>query len=166
MLLARSTLRMTPAYAAAVNSLRARGLRVSGARRLVLRALYEADAPVTAEQVAGGLEGRLPASDLASVYRNLGVLEHAGLVRHVRLADAAGRYAPADRGPGEYATCERCGRMAEVEPAALDGVRAAVRAAVGYEPRFAHFPLVGLCPDCARDETGTRAPPIPSTSPR
>ena len=63
----RSTERMTPTYAAAVNSLRARGLRVSGARRLVLRALYEADAPVTAEQVAGGLEGRLPASDLASV---------------------------------------------------------------------------------------------------
>ena len=153
----RSTQRMTPTYAAAVNSLRARGLRVSGARRLVLRALYEADAPVTAEQLAGGLEGRLPASDLASVYRNLGVLEGAGLVRHVRLADAPGRYVPADHGPREYAACERCGQMAGVEPSALDGVRAAVRAAVGYEPRFAHFPLVGLCPDCAREETGARA---------
>jgi Fe2+ or Zn2+ uptake regulation protein len=155
--LERRTTRMTPTYAAAINSLRARGLRVSGARRLLLRALYEADAPVTAEQVAGGLEGRLPASDLASVYRNLGVLEDAGLVRHVRLAAAPGRYVAADRGPREYAACERCGRMAEVDPAALEGVRAAVRAALGYEPRFAHFPLVGVCPDCSREESGVRA---------
>jgi Fur family transcriptional regulator, ferric uptake regulator len=149
MLETRSTFGMSR-YAAAITALRAQGLRASGARRLVLRALYEAEAPVTAEQVAGGLEGRLPASDLASVYRNLGVLEQVGLVRHVRLARGPGRYVPADGGPREYAACERCGEMAEVDPAALDGVRAAVRAALGYEARFGHFPLVGLCPDCAR----------------
>jgi Fur family ferric uptake transcriptional regulator len=136
-------------YAAAITTLRARGLRASGARRLVLRALYEADAPVTAEQVAGGLEGRLPASDLASVYRNLGVLEEVGLVRHVRLARGPGRYVTADGAPREYAACARCGAMTEVDPARLEGVRAAVRAALGYEARFGHHPLVGLCPGCS-----------------
>lgn len=136
-------------YAAAITTLRARGLRASGARRLVLRALYEAQAPVTAEDVAGGLQGRLPASDLASVYRNLGVLEEVGLVDHVHPASGPGRYVAADGAPREYAACERCGRMAEVDPAALDGVRAAVRAALGYEARFGHHPLLGLCPDCS-----------------
>ena len=46
---------------AAVGALRAGGLRVSAARRLVLGALYAADGPVSAEGIAGGLEGRLPA---------------------------------------------------------------------------------------------------------
>jgi Fe2+ or Zn2+ uptake regulation protein len=46
-------------------------MRISAARRLVLEALYAADAPISAEQIADGLSGRLPRSDLASVYRNL-----------------------------------------------------------------------------------------------
>ena len=43
-----------PDLDSAVEALRAGGLRVSAARRLVLEALYGADGPVTAEQVAGG----------------------------------------------------------------------------------------------------------------
>jgi Fe2+ or Zn2+ uptake regulation protein len=157
MALARSSWQMSSGYSAAITALRARGLRASGARRLVLRALYEADAPVTAEQVAGGLEGRLPASDLGSVYRNLGVLEDAGLVRQVRVGRAPGRFAPDDGEPREYAACERCGEVAEVHPRALAGVRAAVRASLGYEPRFGRFPLVGLCRGCAAEEAHVRA---------
>ena len=56
---------------AALASLRARGLRISSSRRTVVEALFAADGPVGAEQIASGLGGRLPASDLGSVYRNL-----------------------------------------------------------------------------------------------
>ena len=56
---------------AAMTTLRKRGLRASSARRLVLAALLEARRPVTDEQIAVGLDGRLKESDLVSVYRNL-----------------------------------------------------------------------------------------------
>src|SRR3712207_1173155 len=79
---------------AALRTLRGRRLRFSSARRLVLEALYAAPGPVTAEQIASGLGGRLPSSDLASVYRNLETLEEVGLVRHVHLGHGPGRYAP------------------------------------------------------------------------
>ena len=59
---------------AALAALQERGLRASSARRLVLEALYAGDEPVTAEEIAAGLDGRLPRSDLASVYRNLETL--------------------------------------------------------------------------------------------
>ena len=36
-----------------------------------------------------------------------------------------------------------------VDPAELDGVRELVRERFGYEARFTHFPIAGLCPDCA-----------------
>ena len=78
-----------PSLIAALGALRARGMRVSLARRHVLEALYAADGPVTAEALAASI----PGADLASVHRNLAVLEEVGLVRHVHLGHGAGRYA-------------------------------------------------------------------------
>jgi Fur family transcriptional regulator, ferric uptake regulator len=137
---------------AAVAALRAGGLRVSAARRLVLEALYAAEGPVSAEGISGGLDGRLPASDLASVYRNLETLEQLGLVRHVHFGHGPGLYALATAGEREYLSCERCGAHLAVPPPALDGVRDALREAFGWEARFTHFPVVGTCPACAGDE--------------
>jgi Fur family ferric uptake transcriptional regulator len=133
----------------AAMELRLRGLRFSSARRLVLEALFAADGPVSAERIAGGLDGRLPQSDLTSVYRNLEAFEELGLVRHVHLGHGPGLYLLAGRGEREYLVCERCDRIRMVEPGDLDGVRAVIRAAFGYEARFSHFPIVGLCPECA-----------------
>jgi Fur family transcriptional regulator, ferric uptake regulator len=139
-----------PSLAAALGTLRARGLRISSARRLVLEALFAAEGPVTAEEVASGLDGRLPASDLASVYRNLDTLEALGLVRHVHVGHGPGLYALAGRHDAGYAACERCGRRAALDGAALADIGAAVRAVCGFAPALAHFPIVGLCPECAR----------------
>jgi Fur family ferric uptake transcriptional regulator len=135
----------------AVAALRARGFRLSGARRVVLEALYATDVPLSAEQIAEG-SGGLPASDLASVYRNLETLERLGLVQHVHLGHGAGRYVRAGR-EREYLICERCGIQRPVAPELLDGVRQAVREATGFEARFSHFPIVGLCGNCAALET-------------
>ena len=96
-----------------------RGLRVSAARRLVLEALFAAERPVTAEEIAAGLDGRLPASDLASVYRNLETLEELGLVRHVHLGHGPGLYALAGRQRARVrASATRAARRARVDAGA------------------------------------------------
>jgi Fur family ferric uptake transcriptional regulator len=138
-----------PTAAAAERTLRRSGRRLSAARRHVLAALFAARRPLAAEEIASGAGGLVPPSDLASVYRNLETLEALGLVRHMHLGHGPGRYAPAAR-QDELATCERCGACAVLPASTADAVRAAVRAAVGFEPRFDHFPLAGLCPACAR----------------
>jgi Fur family transcriptional regulator, ferric uptake regulator len=146
---------LTPAPAtldAAMATLRTRGLRASSARRLVLQALIEARAPVTAEQIAGGLDGRLTASDLGSVYRNLETLEKAGVVRHMHAAHGPGRYAIAREDDEGFLTCERCGEVRAANPRAVVVIRGAVRKAFGYEASFLHFPIVGVCPRCAENE--------------
>jgi Fur family ferric uptake transcriptional regulator len=123
-----------------LNTLRAHGLRVSAARREVLAALLAADAPLTADEIAGE-------ADLASVYRNLETLEAIGIVRHVHLGHGPGRYALSARSGG-WATCEVCKCSTALAPAALDRIRDAVREAAGYDAGFSHFPIVGRCPDC------------------
>jgi Fur family ferric uptake transcriptional regulator len=135
----------------AVEALRSRGLRVSAARRLVLEALFAAGTPIPAEQIADGLAGRLPRSDLASVYRNLETLEAVGLVRHFHLGHGPGLYGLTGASEREYLVCDSCSAVRAVDPSELDSIRSAVRNRFGYEASFAHFPIVGLCTECARD---------------
>ena len=143
----------TPVPAASVTSaveaLRERGVRVSAARRLVLEALFAARGPITAEGIAAGLEGWLPQSDLASVYRNLDTLEALGLVRHFHLGHGAGLYSLAATDGRELVACEHCGAFEAVEPSRLDAVRELIEAELGYRARFSHFPIVGTCAACA-----------------
>lgn len=131
--------------------MRARGLRVSAARRLVVEALLAADGPMSAEQIAEGIGGRVPASDLGSVYRNLQAFEAAGLVQHVHLGHSPGLYALAVSGEHEYLTCERCGDYRAVPARQLSDVRELIRREFGYLASFAHFPIVGLCAGCVAE---------------
>jgi Fur family ferric uptake transcriptional regulator len=142
---------------AALRVMRSRGFRVTVARRLVLEALSAATRPLSAEELAAGAGGLVPESDLASVYRNLELLEELGLVRHVHLGHGPGLYELSRTAPREYLICEQCGDVQAVSAAELDEVRAMVKGSFGLEPRFTHFPLVGLCRGC-------RATPTPERS--
>ncbi len=143
---------------AACEALRQRGLRVSSARRLVVAALFAADGPVSAERIADGLDGQLPSTDLTSVYRNLETFEEIGLVRHVHLGHGPGLYALAGQGDREYLVCESCDRIQALDPAELDDAREAIRERFGFEARFSHFPIVGLCEVCTDSPRHERAP--------
>ncbi len=140
-----------PDLASAVAALRGHGLRVSAARRLLLESLYRSDDPMTAERLASGLDGQVPRSDVASVYRNLETLEQVGLVKHFHLGHGTGLYVRAGAAVREYLVCDSCGAVRALPPADLDRVRDAVREDTGWESRFTHFPISGLCPDCRSD---------------
>jgi Fur family transcriptional regulator, ferric uptake regulator len=133
-------------------AIRDRGGRLTAARRLVLSALFAAEGPVSAEQIAQGLDGRVVPSDISSVYRNLEHLEGLGVVRHMHVGHGPGLYALEGGTEREFLVCERCGRVEAVEAARLDPVRDAIRTSFGFVPRFGHFPIVGLCDRCAADE--------------
>lgn len=137
----------------AVAALRDRGLRLTTPRRLVLEALFAAAGPLSAEHIAGELK-----LDLTSVYRNLEALEHHGLARHVHLGHGPGLYALVGRGEHEFLSCERCGAVRTLTPEQLDPIRDRVKELFGYEARFTHFAIVGLCPACA-DQGQERAHP-------
>jgi Fur family ferric uptake transcriptional regulator len=133
----------------AIAALRAQRLRVTIARRLILQALFAAGGgPITVEAIVRAASDGDSALDVASVYRSLEAFEQAGIVRHVHLGHGPGLYALVGEGEREYLYCERCGSARAVSPAELDEVRTLVAERFGYEPRFTHFPIVGLCANC------------------
>lgn len=140
----------------ALDVVRRGGLRVTVSRRVVLEALLIAGKPISADEIAAGLDGRLPTSDLTSVYRNLETLGELGLVRHFHAGHGPGRYVLTGADDREYLACESCGVLESVAPSSLDGVRDAIRTVSGFEASFSHFPIIGLCRDCAAQRRGHR----------
>ena len=137
----------------AAQALRRSGLRLSTPRRLVLEALFAADGPVSAVQLA-----RTLAIDESSVYRNLDALEHRGLIRHVHLGHSPGLYVLVGETDVEYLYCERCAKVTPVSPDRLDPIREQIRRQFGHTARFTHFAIVGVCEACA-------AGPKPASTP-
>ena len=133
----------------AAAALRARGLRLSTPRRMILEALFDAEGPVSAEYLAGRLD-----LDPASVYRNLETLEAHGAVQHVHLGHGPGLHALVGPGECEYLYCERCGAVSALAPSELEPVRVRIRERTGFDARFTHFPIVGTCAACAGARSG------------
>jgi Fur family transcriptional regulator, ferric uptake regulator len=135
-------------------TLRAAGHRVSAPAAHVLNVLFSADGPVSADDIVAA-DASL---ERTSVYRNLERFEALGVVSHVHAGHGPGLYALARGADQEYLTCDRCGRVTTVDPSALDGVRAMLAESFGHHARFSHFPIHGLCADCAQ------LPPPPGRS--
>jgi Fur family transcriptional regulator, ferric uptake regulator len=133
---------------AAVTTLKRQGLRASASRRMIIQILRETVAPLSAREISSGPDGGSIGLDLASVYRNLEILEEHGLVHQIQAGRGPGRYVLAGGVDREYLACDRCGAIADVDPDELDSVRRVIRERYGYEVTFRHVPMVGLCRQC------------------
>ena len=100
--------------------LRARGLRYSAPRRVILGFLSEQDRHVSAESLYLALKQRGEELSLSTVYLNLGVLAEAGLVREFRGASGEALY---DSNPSEHyhVICPETGEVRDVPVPMIDG---------------------------------------------
>lgn len=132
-----------------VTRLRAGGVRVTTARRLVLAALLDAgqDHP-SAEQLAASIQRTNPDVNLSTVYRTLEVLEAAGLVIRAGVGDGvATTYHLVDH-PHHHAVCDRCGAVIVLPAGAFDAVVRRLDRDHGFSARPSHLSVGGLCADC------------------
>lgn len=132
--------------------LRSEGHRVSTPCRLVLEALFEAEGPISAQQIVAS--SPVAEFEPSSAYRNLERLERLGVVRHVHLGHGPSLYMLVGSGEKEFLLCERCGRVKSVGPAELDPLRNQIEKRFGYRARFGHFPIVGVCAQCSKAAEG------------
>jgi Fur family transcriptional regulator, ferric uptake regulator len=129
-------------------TLRSRGHRLTAQRQLVLQAVTELG-HATPEDVCSKVRETAQGVNITTVYRNLELLEELGVVRHVHFGHGPSVYGLIGDGEREYLVCESCGKVRAIRPEQLDAAREAIRDAFGYEARFTHFPIHGLCADCA-----------------
>jgi Fe2+ or Zn2+ uptake regulation protein len=132
-----------------VDRLRARGERVTSARRQVLAALLAAGHHhATAEQLAASVQASNPDVNLSTVYRTLDVLEATGLVIRAGFTDhTATTYHLVDD-PHHHAVCDRCGTVVDLPASAFDPVVRRLERDHGFAARPSHLTVGGLCAAC------------------
>jgi Fur family ferric uptake transcriptional regulator len=128
--------------------LRARGLRATPQRRLVLDALG-ALGHGTPEQVSDRVQEVAPSLSLSTVYRTLELLEQLGVVSHTHLGHGAPSYHLASHDDHIHLVCRRCGAVQEADVGRARGLAEEVSARYGFVTDVAHLSLDGLCGACS-----------------
>ena len=132
--------------------IRADGQRYTAQRQDLVALLDEVDQPLTIPQL---LEHR-PGLAQSSAYRNLAVLEKAGVVHRIVTTDEFARYELAEdlTHHHHHLICSSCGDVTDFEvPEAmedeLEAALATVARRTGFRVRHHRLDLVGTCPDCS-----------------
>jgi len=125
--------------------------RYTPARRALVAALRSAGGPVSIQEIQR-LTDDLPQS---SVYRNLSVLEAAGVVTRIVGNDEFGRFELAEDliGHHHHLLCEECGAMLDVTvppviEKQLDEALAKLAESSGFTLHHHRLDLVGRCALC------------------
>jgi Fur family ferric uptake transcriptional regulator len=128
------------------------GLRVTDARRRVLRALSEAQRPLTLPEILGS-DRSLTQS---SAYRNLAQLIEATVVERLDTGSDHGHYElSAELRPHHHhLVCTTCGRVVDVHldpvlESTIDDQGRRLGAEAGFVVQDHRLDLLGICADCA-----------------
>lgn len=132
--------------------LRAADQRFTAGRRAIVEFLGTVERPATIPELLDGCPGLAQ----SSAYRNLTVLEQAGVVRRIVTSDEHARFELAEElsGHHHHLVCGTCGRVedftvsAELE-GSLDVALAKVADDTGFRVDHHRLDLVGTCSECA-----------------
>lgn len=127
--------------------LRARGLRLTAQRQLVLEAVYQLG-HATPDQVHAKVSGTAAGINITTIYRTLELLEELGLITHAHLSHGAPTYHGVAEQRHVHLVCRTCAAVDEVPAGMLDDLAAAVEAKRGFMIDVGHVALFGLCAHC------------------
>jgi Fe2+ or Zn2+ uptake regulation protein len=128
-------------------AVRKSGRNMTKQREAILETLQGTTSHPTGQQLLDIVREGLPGLTLATVYRNLSVLEELGLVRQLDTGEASDRY-DARTDDHSHARCLECGRVDDVELEVSEDLMAAAEAATGYVIEKCELLFKGLCPNC------------------
>ncbi len=128
--------------------LRARGLRWTPQRRVVLEVLAETKGHVTGAELVERCRVRDPETTPSTVYRTLGVLEDLGIVRHSHGRDGREEFHVLPEGEHGHLVCEVCGRTWEISLPEASEIVGSIARGRDFAVDLSHLTVSGRCSDC------------------
>jgi Fur family ferric uptake transcriptional regulator len=134
--------------------LKSAGLRVTEQRARILEIIRRRGPHLDAEEIYAAAREADADVSLATVYRTVRALRHAGLVEQRYFGpDHAHEHYEATGGPEHYHfTCRSCGGVFEFEAPTIERLREDLTRRNGWDIRRAFFTLEGLCAECSQAE--------------
>ena len=129
-------------------ALRARGYRLTAARRAILAALAAAGEHPTADALAAAVHQAAPGGGRMTVYRTLDLLCELGLLRPVYQGTGAAHYVLLLDGHHHHLVCSRCQRVIEFDDCALGELAETVARRYGFVVEGHLLEFYGRCAEC------------------
>ncbi len=127
--------------------LRAKGLRLTAQRQLVLEAVHGLG-HATPDQVHAKVSEVAAGVNITTVYRTLELLEELGLVTHAHLSHGAPTYHTVGAEQHVHLVCRDCGGVTEVPSGTLGELAGKLEAERGFLVDLGHVALFGVCGHC------------------
>jgi Fur family ferric uptake transcriptional regulator len=141
----------TDPWVDAAERMRARGMRWTPQRRLVINVLAQASGHVAAADVIEQCRRADPLTTPSTVYRTLDALETLGLIRHAHGADGREEYHVLPQAEHGHRYCTSCGRSWEIGADEARQLVQAYRDQQGFTVDLSHLSIAGRCRDCTLD---------------
>lgn len=128
---------------------RDRGVRLTDQRRRVLEILCAAGRPIGAYEILEAMRDALPTVAPPTVYRALEFLLEQGLIHKLESLHAfVGCAHPEEAHASQFLICAECGRVAELDDAAVARSLKAAAQESGFEARRGVVEVIGTCAGC------------------
>lgn len=137
-----------------LTTLKARGERLTPARRLIIEFFVQHDAPVSADDIRAALAKKKVTVNKTTVYREVEFLLTAGFIRPVYLNDQRKYYelALVNNEHHHHVVCRDCGRVEDVEVEGVEKLLAPLEKKLARKIKFAEIrhslEFFGWCGKC------------------
>ncbi len=129
--------------------LRARGLRLTPQRELVLATLHHIEGPATAEEIYARVHAVSASVDISTVYRTLELFQEFQLVSSFDPGDGKRRYEHLGvEAPHHRLVCRSCGQVIPIEQADVRPLAEHLATAYGFTVDEGDLTISGLCATC------------------
>ena len=141
----------TPANDGLLERMKARGLRLTGQRKILAGLLETADEHLDAESVYRAAKAKDGTIHRATVYRTLNKLKKLGLVDELDLMHVSGERHFYEIRPSTlhiHLVCTTCKRVDEPDEAFWDDLKRRVESENGFRPEVVRVEMAGVCAAC------------------
>ena len=122
----------------------AKGLRMTGQRRVIAQVLEDSDDHPDVEELYARASGVDSGISLATVYRTVKLFEEAGILDKLEFGDGRARYEDAERDHHDHLIDINSGEVIEFVNEEIEALQERIAAKLGYELRGHRLELYGV----------------------
>lgn len=131
-----------------IADLRARGIRITPQRAIILDAIQQMPGHLTAEAVFAAVQQVSAYINLATVYRTLDLLRDLNLITEADMGTGVNHFALHTHGLHHHAVCRVCGRTFEFPHRLLEPLIQSLQNEFRFAADANHVVIFGCCERC------------------
>ena len=129
--------------------LKNKGKSITGVRSAILDILKNSTSPLSPKQILNLITLKKP--DLATIYRNLSLMESLGIINSVDLGEGFKRYEMNwPESHRHHIICRSCGKIEDVQECGLQEIEKKIFRKIGFKIEKHRLEFFGVCAVCRK----------------